>query len=139
MWIGATIPVQEYTVQAKLDFITGLNKMKIDDQDDQDTMWVLPQEYFGGDYIMPNRPSFRESDLRFELEDICNKKGFHLVVGVVEKEFGNVYQRAWVIDKDRGLVDKYTKAALPSYTAKSRGGYYGLTEETNLASRFRTT
>jgi len=125
--ILSTVPQQEYTLEQKLKYIYLLPRADLT---------VLPQEYFGGMYIMSRHPCFEEEELRWPLEQIAKIKSTHLVVGVVEKERDQIFQRAWIIHREKGLIDKFTKCAIPSYADIERGGYYGITAG-NLEDRAR--
>lgn len=118
--------------QAKLDWLSGLFikavKMKID-------IIVTPQEFFGGDYMMPSRPAIKEKNLLPYLEGMSKETGVALVTSLIEEEKGKRYERLWFIDKK--LKGKQTKLFEPAYTVH-RVGTYDLYPEVDFFNRFKT-
>lgn len=124
------VPPQHYTLEAKLQWIdrtAGLN---------QPDIFATPQEFFGGDVIMPNHPTFEESELLGDLVALCESHDMALVTGVVEREDERNYERLWFIDpREGGLLGKITKFALPSYSLAKAGGTYQTYPETDFRNR----
>ena len=98
-------------------------------------VFVTPQEFFGGDYMMPSNPSFHEDDLLPLFLDWSKKYNVGLIVSLIEEDDEGRYERLWFIDKE--LKGKQTKLFEPSYTVKGAGSY-GLSPETDFTNRFKT-
>lgn len=98
---------------------------------------VTPQEFFGGDYMMPSMTSFLEVQLRGIFEQLSAKHNVALVVSLIEEEDGKKHERLWFIDNKNGLVGKQTKLFEPAYTVH-RVGTYDLYPETDFFKRFKT-
>jgi len=133
MRILSCVPKQiEDDFQAKLDWLGDLFvkavKMKVD-------VIVTPQEFFGGDYIMPSHTAFKEKELLPYFEGMSKETGVALVTSLIEEEKGKRYERLWFIDKK--LKGKQTKLFEPAYTVH-RVGTYDLYPEVDFFNRFKT-
>ena len=75
MKITTCIPFQKYTFKDKFEWLeTQVKALKTD-------IFITPQEYFGGDYIMPEEKAFERSFILPKLEKLSqetNKSGQHL-------------------------------------------------------------
>ena len=128
MKVATCVPKQYYTFKEKYEWLEEqIKKYKPD-------IFITPQEYFGGDYIMPEESSFTEGELLPKLLKLSKKYNVGLIVGLVEKENGENYERMWFIDKE--LKGKITKFVEPAYTLKGVGTY-GLVQEEDLDNRFQ--
>lgn len=118
--------------QAKLDWLSDIFikavKKKVD-------VIVTPQEFFGGDYMMPSRPAIKERDLLPYLEGMSKETGVALITSLIEEEKGKRYERLWFIDEK--LKGKQTKLFEPAYTVH-RVGTYDLYPEVDFFKRFKT-
>lgn len=128
MKIATCVPKQYYTFEEKFNWLEEQIKKYGPD------IFVTPQEYFGGDYIMSDKSSFTEEELLPRLLELSNKYNVGLIVGLIERENGENYERMWFIDKE--LKGKITKFVEPAYTLKDVGTY-GLVQEDNLDNRFQ--
>ena len=127
MKILTCVPKQHYTFEEKLEWLeTQIKKHK-------PKIVVTPQEYFGGDYIMPEQSTFTEEELLPVLLELSDKYDVGLIVGLIERENKKNYERMWFIDGE--LKGKITKFVEPAYTLKGVGTY-GLVQEDNLDNRF---
>jgi len=129
MRVATCVPKQFYTLEEKLDWLEKAIRENPCD------IFITPQEYFGGDYIMPNQSSFTEEEILPKLLELSNKYNIGLIIGLIESEDGDNYERMWFIDKE--LKGKITKFIEPAYTLKNVGTY-GLVEEDNIDNRFQT-
>lgn len=126
------IPEQKYTYQEKLTWLDETAKLNpgVD-------IFVTPQEYFGGDVIMPEKTAFEEGEILPDLLALSERHDMAFIVGLVEKCVdGKNRQRIWFMDhRAGGIVGKITKFALPSYTHVEAGGSYQIHPETDLRNR----
>lgn len=133
MRILSCVPKQiEDDFDAKLKWLKKMfllaEKKKID-------VIVTPQEFLGGNYMMPSRPAFQEKELLPAFEVASKATNVALIISLIEEENGKRYERLWFIDKK--LKGKQTKLFEPAYTVH-RVGTYDLYPEVDFFSRFKT-
>jgi len=126
--IATCVPPQFYNFEDKINWFTKILK------ENEIDLFILPQEYFGGNYIMPDRPTFTKEELLPILEKLSQDTKTGLVVGLVERENNENYERMWFIDNV--FKGELTKFAEPAYTVKGKGSY-DLVPETDLDKRFQ--
>lgn len=103
----------------------------------QPDLFVTPQEFFGGAYIMPKKKSFTRDELLPKIVALCAEFDMAMTLGLVEQEDGKNYERIWFIDPKEGLQGYVTKFALPRYDHVKTNGYGNITPETNFENRFK--
>jgi len=112
-----------------------LEKVFIKAEKEKVDLIVTPQEFLGGNFIMPSTPAFKEEDL---LPTFCAwsvKYDTALVTSLIEEEDGKRYERLWFIDGE--LKGKLTKLFEPAYTVAGAGSY-NLYPEVEFFNRFQT-
>ena len=98
-------------------------------------IFITPQEFFGGDYQMPNKRYVTKDEFLPVLEKLSSETSKAIIIGVVEKDGNKNYQRLWFIDGT--FKGEITKFALPNYTHSGTGSY-DLTPETDWNKRLLT-
>ena len=127
MRVTTCVPKQFNTFDEKWNWLVeAIDKEKSD-------IFVTPQEYFGGDYIMPQKRAFTKAELLPKLEQLSKDKNVGLIVGLIEDENGVFSEKIWFIDKE--LKGEIKKMAEPAYTLAGVGTY-GLVPETDFDKRW---
>lgn len=98
-------------------------------------LFVTPQEFFGGDYMMQSKSAFKEEELLPLFCKWSTEYNVAIVTSLIEEENNKRYERLWFIDKK--LKGKLTKLFEPAYTVIGAGSY-GLYPETEFFNRFQT-
>jgi len=130
MKVTTCIPLQKHTFEEKFSWLEKQLKTVHTD------IFVTPQEYFGGDYIMPKETAFTKKFLLPKLESLSKETNTALVVGVIEKVAKEYNQeKIWFIDDT--FKGEVTKFAEPAYCVLGKGTYR-LKPENNLDNRFKT-
>ena len=125
------IPPQHRTEKDKLDWLYSTAKQHRPD------LFVTPQEFLGGVYIMPGKKAYARDELLPKVLKLCKTFDMAMTFGVVEVEGGKNYERIWFLDPEKGLQGHITKFALPRYDHVKAKGYGDITPETNFENRFR--
>lgn len=130
--VVSCIPKQLFKLDDKLSWLQEkIKKLKPD-------IFVTPQEFFGGAYIMPGKKFFSEAELLPTLSFLSGKYKCSLVVGLVEQIGGKNYEVIWFINEKGELQGKIKKFALPKYDHVLSKGYGNIVPETDMTKRFQT-
>lgn len=130
--VACCMPTQQYDLDSKMDWLSGvLDRTACD-------LFLTPQEYLGGHYIMPKELHIDRNWLVDNGGDLARKRGVHLGIGACIKSAnqGPMEDYAY-FDSNGHLLGWHSKFALPSYDDQRTGGHGQLWPETNY--RRRTT
>lgn len=128
--VAACMPEQKYTREDKLEWLDRALEVTACD------LFLTPQEYLGGHYVMKNDLHMDRSWMIDTIGDLARKHSKCIGVGacVKTKETGATEDYLY-FDRGGNLLGWHTKFALPSYDDARTGGHGNLWPETSYDKR----
>jgi hypothetical protein len=130
--ILSAIPIQLNNTNDKIKWIE-FNLKKY-----QPHILVTPQEFFGGAVMMPHERDFEFEKLFPILSKMAKKFAAGLVIGVQQKDPGNINRSAiWFINEKGEFQGRLLKFAIPRYDHIKTSGFGQVTPEIDIENRFK--
>lgn len=128
--IVCAMPIQRYDIEGKLAWL---------EQTIQQTpcdLFLTPQEFLGGHYVMPKQRHVDRQWLFDTVGDIARRNNRHIGIGAcVKTSDSGAMEDYWYFDDDGVPLGRHSKFALPSYDDVRTSGHGQLWPETNYAAR----